>query len=109
MSTQDSGFMQQPQHHFEKTSSDLDIAEQLVQHSQPRQNGGPGTENIVLERTPPPELAVTTSFIMEDHTREEGAAYEHGQDSGLSPSQERQSDTHYAPINNPPASGQVCR
>ena len=103
MSAQESSVVTYPQH-VSREESDFDVAEQLLQHSQGRRHDGFSATAGVSGQDPSPEFA-SNRYSMEDQREGEGS-YE--QVHGISPSQDRQTDAQYAPIDNS-AMGQVCR
>lgn len=107
MGPQDASILQQQYHHFPRQSDvDFEAAEQLVQHSRRgRESNGDTTSGSALE----PE-ASTTNFVGSSGDHGLGdELFENGNENGESHPQERHADAQYAPINNQPPLGQVCR
>lgn len=95
--------------HLQRQSSDFEIAQQLVQHSQAaREGNGDGAHDGASGPKSPADLTTDVSFPAEAQNTSEGEN-EQGHREGQSPSQDRQSDLHYAPISSQPVMGQICR
>ena len=102
--------VQQPQYPgFPGQSSDVDFeaAEQLLQHSRRgRESNGESMPGSALEPETIMDLPESGGDReIEDEFVENGNEHEHG-GSGV---QERRDESQYAPINNQPPLGQICR
>ena len=105
MGSQDTSILHQQYHHFPTQSSDVDFeaAEQLLQHSRRgRESNGDGMPGSALQ----PEASTNPSGPSEDQGAEE---LENGNETVESHLEERAADSQYAPINNQPPLGQICR
>lgn len=102
----------QPPHHQASTQSseiEYDIAQQLIQHSQGGRDGsGESMVASSLERRSSMDFIVAATSPKEDY-RVTDKKFPDRHDVRRTPSQERPPESHYAPINIPPASGQMCR
>jgi len=109
MASGDPSMFSQAQTAVLRHSTELEAAEQLLQHSHGRRSDGFGTTNVASDRSPPAHFAAPPPFSeMDDGARTE-STFEAGQDSDRLGSYERNSDVQYPPINHSPAMGQVCR
>ena len=107
MGPQDTSVLHQQYDQFQRQSSDVDFeaAEQLLQHSRSgRESNGESMSGTVLE----PEASTTFPGSSGDRTSGDGP-FENGNEHGESHLQGRHADSQYAPINNQPPLGQVCR
>ena len=107
MGPQDTSILHQQYHQFPTQSSDVDFeaAEQLLQHSRSgRESNGESMSGSALE----PEASTTFFRSSGDRGLGDGH-FEIGYENGESHLQERHADSQYAPINNQPPLGQVCR
>lgn len=107
MGPQDTSILQQQYHHF-PTQADVDFeaAEQLLQHSRRgRESNGDSMFGSALESG-----ASTTNFAGLSGDRGLGdEPLDNGNEIGESHVQEQHAESQYAPINNQPLLGQVCR
>jgi hypothetical protein len=113
---QDAAYQEHPtpehhDHHPSERSSEFEyeIAKQLIQHSQ----GGRETSGLKMvgahdERSPSLDFGVAVPERNGDH-RPTDPSVQPQEENSCTISQERISDTHYAPITIPPALGQICR
>lgn len=107
MGPQDSSIPQQQYDQFQRQSSvvDFEAAEQLLQHSRSgRESNGETMSGSGLEQ----EASTTFPGSPGDRTLGDGP-FENGNENGGSYLQERHAESQYAPINNQPPLGQVCR
>ncbi|KAI4230819.1 MAG: hypothetical protein L6R40_007929 [Gallowayella cf. fulva] len=96
--------------HGQRHSSDIEyeIAHQLIQHSQGRgdskdYDSSTSASELRPRRSPSPNgVPHIDQFIVNSKPLPDA-------DSRRSPSQDRMSESQYAPLSNPPAMGQVCR
>lgn len=98
-------------HHPSERSSEFEyeIAKQLIQHSQGRrETSGLNMAGASNERSPSLDFGIAVPERNGDHRPTDPGAQPQEVNSRTS-SQERVSDTHYAPITIPPALGQICR
>ena len=94
-----------------RQSSDIDyeIAHQLIQHAQ-----GKSDPNEANTNTPPTEPEPPDGSTSQYHTdqratqRATNGKLPPNQDTRRSISQDRMSESQYAPLKNPPAMGQMC-
>lgn len=103
MGPQDTSTLRQQSHRFPAESSDVDFeaAEQLLQHSRKgRESNGDNVSGSALE----PEASTNLVGSSQDQGLGD---LENGNENRES--QERHTDSQYAPINNQPPLGQVCR
>ena len=109
MPLQEPTLSQQPQNGTPRPSSDAEFeaAEQLLQHSRAGREANGDDMGLVAEHRSLPDFSSSFTRAGEGH-KFGGGQLEHAPDE-QSPSQDRQVGAHYAPINNPPALGQVCR
>lgn len=98
----------QAQNHLARHSSDLEVAEQLLQHSQGTRDEGFATIDMAPNPSLGTDLETQASTHMESQSGQEIAS-EHLQNDDLLRLQEYNSEAPYAPMNNSPALGQVCR
>lgn len=106
MGSQDTSILHQQYHNFPGQSSDVDFeaAEQLLQHSRrARESNGDAMSGSALE----PEASIDFPGSSEDRGLGDGPL-ENGNENGES-QQQSHAESQYAPINNQPPSGQVCR
>lgn len=108
MSPDPSSILLQAQNHLMRQSSDLEVAQQLLQHSQGKREGAFATTNAASDPSLATDFVVQPSFHMDAEVERE-IATEHGQNGGLSRSQEFNLAAQYASMNNSPPTGQVCR
>ncbi len=108
MGPQDTSILHQQYHNFGPSQSsdvDFEAAEQLLQHSRRgRESNGDSTSGSVIE----PEISLNFSGSSEDPGLGD-APLENGNENGEPHLQERHAESQYAPINNQPPLGQVCR
>lgn len=107
MGSQETSILHQQYDHFPGQSSDVDFeaAEQLLQHSRMgRESNGDNMAGSALE----PEACKKYPGSSGDQGLEDGS-FENRNENGESHPQERHADSQYAPINNQPPLGQVCR
>ena len=109
MSLQEPTLGQPPLNGTSKPSSDIEFeaAEQLLQHSRAGREANGDSMGLVAEHRSSSDFATNLRVVGEEQ-RSDNGQLEQGQDE-QSPSQDRHADSHYAPISNPPALGQVCR
>ena len=110
MSTQETAPLHQSHHNGSVSGplSDLKIAEPYVHQSLEQHNGEHHTESTAskpaLQSAHHPSASVSIEVNIGNGHNDPDR-----HDDGSSPSQNRQSDMHYAPINNLPVVGQICR
>ena len=107
MGPQDSSIPQQQYDQLQRQSSvvDFEAAEQLLQHSRSgRESNGESMSGLGLEQE-----ASTTFPGSPGHRTLGDGPLENGNENGGSHLQERHAEAQYAPINNQPPLGQVCR
>lgn len=107
MGPQDTSILQQQYHHFPRQSDvDFEAAEQLLQHSRRGwESNGDSMPGSALE----PEGSTTNFAELNGDGGLGDEPIEDENGNGESPLQERHADAQYAPINNQPPLGQVCR
>ena len=105
MTSQDNMLVQDAHHHSTGRTSgaDFEMAESLLQHPRGGQEANGDGMAVNTE-----DLSTHFTNANED-LRVADNTPEHEQGDRYSSSQERQSDSHYAIISNPPAFGQICR
>ncbi|KAL8995084.1 MAG: hypothetical protein Q9169_005120 [Polycauliona sp. 2 TL-2023] len=99
--------------HIQRTvsrqSSDVEyeIAHQLVQHAQGRADGNDFKSTTTPTEHDPAQNGTIPSHSHIDKSSANGKS-QYSRDSRRSPSQDRMSESQYAPLKNPPAMGQIC-